>query len=164
MGGIVMWLIALSVTVGGASLRPAVLAEGCYRFDRPLGHSASGNLERADSTWYSLELREAGAVVRPHLQNAYWRDQYARNSSWRAAGDTLFIRVSTGLVGWDLALALEGGQYVGRARYLTDAIDVGAEPLFVPVRGVREVCQKDRSPPPAPPAARRPPVNSGITG
>jgi hypothetical protein len=141
MGQIIVWLIALSVVVGGPSLRSAMQAEGCYRFDRPLGHSASGDLERTDSTWYSVELREGGAIVRPRLQSAYWRDQYARNSSWRASGDTLFVRVSTGLVGWDLTLAPEGSEYVGLARYLTDAIDIGAEPLFVPVRSVRETCQ-----------------------
>jgi hypothetical protein len=141
VGRFLVWLLALNSMAASVPLPNSVETAGCYRFDRPLGHSASGDLERSDSTWYLMELRENGSVIRPRLEARYWRDQYARNSSWRVVGDTLRILVTTGLVGWDLTLISASGEYVGAAQYLTDAIDPGAEPLFVTVRGVRGPCQ-----------------------
>ena len=139
--GITLWIVALNAWAGIATAPPPTQVEGCYRFDRPLGHSASGDLERSDSTWYLVELRENGIVVRPRLESRYWRDQYARMSSWRTSGDTLAVVVSTGLVGWDLALTGESDEYVGQARYITDALVIGADPLIVSIRGRREACQ-----------------------
>jgi hypothetical protein len=119
---------------------------GCYTFDRPLGSSATGDVERGDSSWYRLKLEPAGKVARPGLVRTSWRDQYAHFSTWHSSGDTLFIRVSTGLVGWDLTLLPDANRYVGRGRYLSDAFVVGAEPLHVRVQATREVCR------PSPPA------------
>lgn len=132
-------------SLGSAPVRASQTPEpvGCYRFDRPLGHSAAGTAERNDSTWYSLRLLPAGAVARPELASPIWRDQYAARSSWRAARDTVFIRVSTGLVGWDVALAGHDSQYVGTARYLTDA--VGGPPITTAVHAKREACPVGRS-------------------
>jgi hypothetical protein len=114
--------------------------QGCYRFDRPLGHSATGDLERHDSTWYTVELRDSGVVARPDLKSPYWRKTYSYSSSWRVSGDTLFVVVSTGLVGWNIALLPENDHFAGRARYLTDVRTKGEEPLFVRVRAWRTTC------------------------
>ena len=137
-------IVSLVVTVG---IRPGTVlgaqaAEptGCYRFDRPLGHSATGALERSDSSWYRLQLQPAGKVTRPALSSSSMRELYADRSAWHTRGDTLFLRVFTGLVGWDLTLLPEADRYVGSARYLTDAIAVGAGPLILPFRATREAC------------------------
>ena len=68
------------------------------------------------------------------------RELYADRSAWHTSGDTLFLRVLTGLVGWDLTLLPVADRYVGSAHYLTDAIAVGAGPLILPVRATREAC------------------------
>jgi hypothetical protein len=119
---------------------PAVQFEGCYIFDRPLGSSASGNLERSDSAWYSLELRENGVIARPQLQNSFWRQRYARSSSWRTTADTLHIVVSTGLVGWRIWLVRENGELRGVAGYLTDVVAADYVPPRVPVRARKVTC------------------------
>jgi hypothetical protein len=111
---------------------------GCYRFSRPLGQSASGQLEAADSSWYRLQLLPGGAVARPALSSAYWRQQYEERSSWREQGDSLIVRVTTGLVGWELTLTAAGDGYSGAARYLTDVR--GGQPYFARVQAKREPC------------------------
>lgn len=131
---------AQSASFGAGYPPPAAKPVGCYRFDRPLGHSATGDLERGDSSWYRLQLQPAGAVARPWLSSSYWREQYANRSSWRTSGETLFVRVFTGLVGWDLTPRPAAERYAGSARYLSDAIVIGAEPLRVRVQAVREAC------------------------
>jgi len=127
-------LVAGFAMFPGQTLGPV----GCYRFDRPLGHSATGALERADSTWYSLRLLPAGAVARPELASPYWRDLYSRRSAWRLSHDTLFVRVFTGLVGWDLVLMPRDSGYGGVARYLSDAL--GGPPVTAAVHARREAC------------------------
>jgi len=131
-------LFGTLLSVAGANTLAAQTATRCYRFDRPLGSSASRALERNDSTFYTLELRPDSTVALPGLESAYWRAQYAHASRWRARGDTLVIRISTGLVGWDLALIEQERRWVGTARYLSDAI--GGPPVVVPVHAVAESC------------------------
>lgn len=138
-------LAILILVVGTMGVSAALQAQsaaptGCYRFDRPLGFSATGDRERGDSSWYRLQLLPEGKVARPALAEAFWRDRFAQRSAWHTSGDTLFIRVSTGLVGWDLTLLAEARDYVGTARYLTDAVVLGAAPLDVRVRATRDVC------------------------
>jgi hypothetical protein len=116
---------------------------GCYRFDRPLGSSATGALERNDSTWYMLRLLPNAKLSRPALASP-WREQYVARSSWWMDGDTLRIRITTGLVGWDLALVARKSHWVGRAHYLSDAI--GGPPFVVPVDAVAEPCRSTQLP------------------
>ncbi len=113
--------------------------QGCYFFDRPLGHSASGNLERHDSAWSFLQLRDSGVVARPRLSKRH-QEMFSRRSSWRASGDSLLILTSTGLVGWNITLFPAAEGFAGRALYLTDVVVRGAEPLYVPVRARRVGC------------------------
>lgn len=113
---------------------------GCYRFNRPMGHSAAGHLERATPGWWTLELQPAGRAWRPHLTVAEQR-MWIRGSSWRRLGDTVRVLLSTGLVGWDIALTpIREDTLSGTARYLTDGIVVGSEPLRIPVVAVKEHC------------------------
>ena len=138
-------LLFLATACAAARRAPPVRASaegpvGCYRFDRPLGSSATGDLERADSAAYTLELRPGGAVARPGPASATWRRLYARNSAWRQRGDTLLARVFTGLVGWDLALVPDRGGFAGVAQYLSDAVATGWTPPRVTVRARREAC------------------------
>jgi len=132
------------VLLAGAGAAPpaAQTPAGCYHFDRPLGSSASGALERDDSTFYTLELLPDSTVSLPALQSSYWRAQYAHASRWRIQGDTLVVRISTGLVGWDLALVPRERRWVGTARYLSDAI--GGPPIVVPVHAAAESCLRFR--------------------
>lgn len=140
----------LRVLVTVMLLAPATLASqrprtsqsddpaGCYRFDRPLGQSATGALEQHDSTWSSLRLLPVGAVARPELTSPQWRDLYAARSTWKTVHDTLVIRVFSGLVGWDVVLTARNAAYAGTARYLSDAS--GVSPITVVVHAKREAC------------------------
>ncbi len=132
-------VIALAFVVGAFVPGPSThQPPGCYRFNRPLGHSASGQLEAGDSSWYRVQLLPVGAVARPALPSAYWRQQYAQRSSWREHGDTLIVRVTTGLDGWELTVTPAGNGYTGTARYLTDAR--GGQPSVAAVQAEREPC------------------------
>jgi len=142
-------LVALALCVATLVTTSATRASspepaGCYRFNRPLGKSAAGHLEAGDSSWYRVQLLAGGLVARPRLGSAFWREQFAARSSWREHGDTLLVRLSTGLVGWDLTLIAERNGYSGTARYLSDAL--GGQPFVVPVQAEREPCSD--APPP----------------
>ena len=114
---------------------------GCYRFDRPVSYSASGERERADSAWYVIELLAEGAVSRPYLDSRR-QAMFAARSAWSLSGDTLRLRVFDGLVGWDMALVPDQGSYHGRARYLSDARAVGYEPPTADFTAHRALCGK----------------------
>ena len=133
------------ISSGRTSSAPAQIEfQGCYIFDRPLGSSASGDLERSDSTWYSLELRDHGIVARPRLHSSYWRREYMRSSSWRSTGDTVHIVVSTGLVGWRIWLVSNEDVFSGVARYVTDVRAAEYIPPRVEVRARKEGCPAAR--------------------
>jgi hypothetical protein len=73
------------------------------------------------------------------------RESWRRGSSWTATFDSLHIRLSTGLAGWDLRLArvtADPSHFEGMARYLTDVVVVDGswEPPVVAVRVQREPC------------------------
>jgi len=133
-------ILAAMVLAIAPSLRAQSVAPvGCYRFDRPLGGSAVASVERADSAAYTLQLLAGGKVARPAIPSAYWRSEYARSSRWRMTGDTLHIRLSTSLVGWDIVLTPSGDSLVGSARYLSDA--TGGPPFTAPVSARHVACQ-----------------------
>lgn len=148
--GIEMHRVSLWLMVGGSGVlacsphvgpgRPQSTAVGCYRFDRPLGPSAAGDMERADSAWYSVHLQADGGIGRPQLVRASERKPWESRSAWRRQGDTVIARIFTGLVGWEVTLTPVGGDYAGEAHYLTDARAVGWEPPRYPVRAKREAC------------------------
>ncbi len=121
------------------SAAPQTRAQGCYQFDRPLGHSYAGHLERDLPAWYMVELRDSGVVARPGLSRHH-QEMFARRSSWTMSNDSVFFTTSTGLVGWKVTLVRADSVFVGRALYLTDVIVPGEGPLYVDVRARRVEC------------------------
>ena len=112
---------------------------GCYRFDRPLGGSASGAVERADSTWQFIQLSDSGIVRRP-LRPRREREARLRKHQWSVSKDTVRFRVSDGLVGWDVSMWRSGSAFTGIASYLTDVITSEWKPPRVTVHAVQIAC------------------------
>ena len=129
---------------------------GCYRADRPLGTSAGsaqfrgvpgfaghyiGEDSASLSRLTSFRLLPGGRVERPE---AVRPESWAQSSQWNSRGDSLRVRLSTGLSGWVLTLgpADRNSTYVGTARYLTDVIvkDSSWAPPVLPVHVRRESC------------------------
>jgi carboxyl-terminal processing protease len=128
---------------------PAQGLEGCYRFDSPLSYSASGDLERGDSSWYLVELKANGKVSRP-LFRLREGSNWERASTWRLAVDTLVVVVHDGLVGWSVNLLANGNSsYRGEAVYHTDVRSAGWKPPRKTARATRSAC------PPPPPQSRQ---------
>lgn len=74
------------------------------------------------------------------------RASWQRGSEWTLTGDSLQVRLSTGLSGWDLRLVRvrpsTRDSFEGVAHYLTDVVVVDGswKPPVVPVRVQRESC------------------------
>lgn len=131
---VVLGLVAMS------RLSQAQSAEArCFRFDRPLGESASGALERSDSTWQFVQLGDSGIVRRP-LRPRREREAWLRKHQWSVSRDTVRFRVGDGLVGWDVSMWRTGNSFTGIARYLTDVIAKGWEPPRVKVHALGIKC------------------------
>ena len=113
--------------------------QGCYRFDRPLGASATGELERNDSSSHDLQLADSG-VARSQLSTDSPRERGLRRSGWREERDTLYVRLFNGLVGWDLTLIADSIGLHGVAGYLTDVVVKDWVQPQYPVRGRRRPC------------------------
>jgi hypothetical protein len=141
MPGLNWAIVAVAGVMVACSARAPVAdtLPGCYRFDRPISYSATGEREAGDSAWYVLRLLPTGGVQRPAM-SAPARERFAQRSSWRAAEDSLHIRVFDGIVGWDLDLARQGDRYQGTGTYLSDAIAIGREPYTATFRTKRTGC------------------------
>lgn len=139
-------------------LHSAAGVEGCYRADRPLAESASGGVPAAAA----FRLLSGGRVARypVRVMGSGWE----RASGWTQHGDTLVVRLSTGLSGWELRLLPAPTErdgtgdvaWVGPARYLTDVVvrdGTQWRPPRVLVRVRRESCP---SPEAAIPSRARP--------
>lgn len=131
-------LVAISRVSHGQGGEPR-----CFRFDRPMGASASGALERSDSTWQFVQLGDSGIVRRP-LRPRRERKAWLRKHQWSVNKDTVRFRVSDGLVGWNVSMWRNGNSFTGIAGYLTDVIARGWETPRVTVHAVEVEC-----PPPA---------------
>src|SRR3954469_6056869 len=111
----------------------------CFRFDWPLGTSATGIPEQGDSTWYIVQLGDSGIVRRPLLPKRE-REAWLRTHQWSAKGDTIQFRVGDLLVGWTVAMHPTGQSFTGVATYNGDAIAVGEGPIRVGVDATRIRC------------------------
>jgi hypothetical protein len=111
----------------------------CFRFDRPLGNSASGVGERGDSTWYVIQIADSGIVRRPLLPKRE-REAWIRKNQWSANADTLRIRVTDPLVGWDVSLWPNGDDFIGTATYVTDVVARGRTPRRIKVHATQIKC------------------------
>ena len=108
----------------------------CFRARPALTYSATGIPEQGNTDpWSLVEFRADGRVGRPLLPL-----RHSERSRWRVLGDTLRLRLSDGLVGWDVVATPDSLAYVGIATYLTDVVVKGAEPLRVRVRLEPTVC------------------------
>lgn len=89
-----------------------------------------------------LVLAPGGGVGRPLLPQREAQITWEPRSAWSARGDSVQLRVFTGLVGWDarLALSRDGSRLQGRARYLSDAIVPGRAPDSVSLSLGRVLC------------------------
>ncbi len=112
----------------------ATAAKGCWQTSRPLGPTGSATPVARDSAYNTLVLRDSGRVALP-LVTANSRQKWEDRSFWESQGDSVSVRLFTGLQGWSVTLGRSpaGHALTGIARYLTDAISVGAEPLRVNV-------------------------------
>jgi hypothetical protein len=134
-------------TLSEAQPRQGDDARGCWESSRVLGPSYLGTDPRRDprdSAFRVFRLTDLGQVSLPLLANAsLWNER----SVWRQAGDTLYVRIFTGLQGWDVTLRGTGALRTGSARYLTDAVSTMVmEPLAV--RFVRVPCRAEWPTPP----------------
>lgn len=128
---------SIAASYGGAWGR---VSDGeCIRFREPLGYSATGAREQGDAKWYVLQLADSGMVARPLFPKRE-RKQWAYRSRWTANGDTLLVRVSDGLVGWDISLRRGRNGFQGAATYLTDVHVKGAFPLRKVVHATTVKC------------------------
>ncbi len=145
---VVLLAPALSAAQGSRG-RDAV---GCWESSRVLGPSYLGTDPRRDprdSTFRVVRLQDSGQVSLPLLASA---SLWNASSVWRMAGDTLHVRIFTGLQGWDVTLRGTGALRAGSARYLTDAVSTMVmEPLAV--RFVRVPCRAEW--PTSPPLSSR---------
>jgi hypothetical protein len=146
---LVSYVLTLVAAAGGLALSSTFVVDRvatpqCFRFKQPLGYSASGAREQGDAAWYVLQLGDRGTVTRPLFPQRQ-REVWTRRSRWTAKGDTLLIRVSDGLVGWDISLWRERDGFTGVATYLTDVRVAGWVPPRLDVSAATIKC-------PAPPA------------
>lgn len=114
--------------------------EGCYRADRPLRSSGVDTARVTDPGMVRgarLYLGRDGTITRRDLAGQW------RRSRWSEHGDTLQMRLSTGLVGWDLSLTRDTSgrnAFSGVAKYLTDVVSRGWIAPVVMVSLTREIC------------------------
>jgi hypothetical protein len=118
---------------------PAAI-EGCWEADRVLMAQLDDISQvRAGRL---LILSPGGGVGRPLLSEREAQRMWEPRSAWKVVGDSVLLRVFTGLVGWDahLVLSRDGGRLQGRARYLSDAIVPGRAPDSVSLSLGRVLC------------------------
>jgi len=94
-----------------------------------------------DALFNTLLLRDSGRVALP-LVGAGKRRTWEARSYWETHGESVTLRVFTGMQGWlaDLVPTAGGRTLAGSARYLSDAVVVGAEALRVAVTLTRIDC------------------------
>lgn len=144
--GSIAAMALIACTSGAASVRAqgSLATPGCWRFDRPLGSSATGNVEGTDTTWRVIGFRGGGGLTFPLMTSAHRREMWERASGWRAEGDSLRAMVFTGLAGWRLVLREQRPNHdtrTGTAHYLSDVIVNGrAYTTSYPVSAVRVPC------------------------
>ena len=93
-------LIGVTVFVGSeARAQDTTQVVGCYVAKPALTYSATGALERADTSWSYAQFSPNGKARRPLLRSAV-----DRRSSWTVEDDTLRVTFSDGLAGWRLRL------------------------------------------------------------
>lgn len=148
--------VGWGAALGQARARLSPDPVGCYRVDRPLGSSAGSAKGRGVPGLAGKSIGEDGAslprltgfrllaggrVERPEAAHA---ERWAGASSWRVAGDSLRVRLTTGFSGWVIDLRIASGDSIlrGSARYTTDVAvkDPGWQPALVAIAVRRVAC------------------------
>lgn len=139
---VLLGALAMLAASGGVvhAQKPADLT-GCWRSDRPLGPTGGTEPVARDRAFQTIVVQDSGHVTFP-LVDGREREMWARRSSWVVRGDSVILRHFTGLQGWHASLVRnrDGNELRGTARYLSDAIVVGAPPTIVPVMFTRVAC------------------------
>ena len=135
-----MLLIASSSATAQLRGRMPVVT-GCWQASRPLGPTGGALSVPRDAPFTTIVLRDSGRVVLPLLTGRE-RAMWEARSHWEASGDSVVVRVFTGLQGWRAQLSSRELPAVmrGSATYLTDAIVANAAPLTVGVTLARGAC------------------------
>lgn len=120
-GSTALGVVVLALTSSGAAVAQPTSAVGCYRASRPLGPTGTLVPVERDAPWTSILLRNNGVIMLPLLSERD-RQMWEARSEWRMAGDTLVLLVFTGMQGWEAKLIATDSGWIGRARYLSDAI------------------------------------------
>lgn len=128
--------------LGGPPLA-AQSMRGCWRADRALGPTGGATPIERDAAFDTFVLRDSGRVALP-LVGASQASMWNARSWWTARGDTLVLRVFTGLQGWHARFVATGnGSLRGTARYLSDVVVRGAPPLETAVALARVPCRAE---------------------
>ncbi len=132
---------AVSPAMAQSSARVPVVT-GCWQWSRPLGPTGGALAVPRDAPFTTIVLRDSGRVVLPLLSGRE-RTMWEARSYWESSGDSVEVRVFTGLQGWRAQLSARELPTTmnGSATYLTDAIDVNAAPLTVAVTLARRACE-----------------------
>lgn len=145
---------ALAISSTHVSAQTPTRVSGCWRINRPLGPTGSVAAVARDSAFDTVVLQDTGQVFFPRVAAAS-RALWEQRSKWYRRGDSVLVQIFTGLQGWQTSLvrSRNGRTMTGLARYLSDAIVIGAPELDVPVIFSSIVC--DPSWPKATRAARK---------
>ena len=138
---IVMMLLSASSPATAQSRGRVPVVTGCWQASRPLGPTSGALSVPPDAPWTTIVLRDSGRVVLPLLAGRE-RAMWEARSHWEASGDSVVVRVFTGLQGWRAQLSARELPAVmkGSATYLTDGIAGNAAPLTVAVTLTRGAC------------------------
>ena len=136
---VMMLLRASSATAQSRGHVPEVT--GCWHASRPLGPTGGALSVPRDAPWTTIVLRDSGRVVLPLLTGRE-RAMWEARSHWETLGDSVEVRVFTGLQGWRAQLSARELPAImkGSATYLTDGIAGNAAPLTVGVTLARGAC------------------------
>jgi hypothetical protein len=152
-GIVLMLLLALCASSARAQNVPDVL--GCWEASRSLGARAKATGVPGEARFQTLRMSDSGHVHLPLLSGGE-RVMWEARSAWSHGNDSLSLRVSTGLVGWQLHLRRTNSlMWSGSATYLTDAIARGRPPLREPIELTRVACDPSWLLPASPVPPRR---------
>lgn len=137
-------LVSVIAPARAQSAKPVPSVTGCWQWSRPLGPTGGARSVPREAPFTTIVLRDSGRVVLP-LLNDRERAMWEARSYWEVRGDSVEVRVFTGLQGWRAQLAARAlpAAMQGSATYLTDASASNAAPLQVSVTLSRAPCQPD---------------------
>jgi len=142
LSAILAMIVSMVAPAQAQSAKRVSGVTGCWQASRPLGPTGGALAVPRDAPFATIVLRDSGRVVLPRL-NDRERAMWEARSYWEVSGDSVEVRVFTGLQGWRAQLAARSlpAAMKGSATYLTDAIAVNAEPLRVAVTLARTPCE-----------------------